>query len=520
MKKNIRCFVLISILLAAGFTASAHLEVPAVFSDNMVLQRDQKVAVWGWADPGDEVTVTFAGQTHTAKVPQNGRFAVVLEPMKASSEPRTLSYRAVKGGSAEIKNVLVGEVWLCSGQSNMQMSVNGAKEFEKEKAEAAKYPRIRMFLTDLKAAREIQGDCTGSWKVCSPDTVGAFSATAYFFGRKIHQDLDVPVGLIRSAWGGTCVEAWSPMPSLTKFPAVMAYKAEMDKKAEGFDEAAAEKRYQEQVATWKEKVKEARAAGKNPPRAPRKVADPHKDQNYPANLYNAMICPLVPYGIRGAIWYQGERNAHNVAGAALYRDLLENMVVQWRKVWEAEFPFYAVQLVNYKTPQAKPVEDTGWSVIRESFLKFHKEVPGCGIAVGIDVGEEKDIHPKDKQTIGLRLAHQALARTYGRDVVPGGPIYKDMKVQGNKVVLTFDDVGSGLLAKDGELKRFAIAGADKKFVEAEAVIQGDTVVVSSPEVKDPAAVRYAWADNPTGCNLFNKEGFPASPFRTDDWPLE
>jgi sialate O-acetylesterase len=232
-----------------------------------------------------------------------------------------------------------------------------------------------------------------------------------------------------------------------------------------------------------------------------------------------MIHPLVPYTLRGGIWYQGERNAKTLEGAALYRDLLENMVTQWRKDWNSEFPFYAVQLVNFKAPQTQPVEDTAWAVIRESFLKFHKEVKGAGIAVGIDVGDEKNIHPKDKQTIGLRLAHQALAKTYGRNVVAGGPIYKSMLKEGNAIVISFDDLGSGLEAKGGELKRFAVAGADKKFVEATAVIKGNTVLVSSPEVKNPVAVRYAWADNPTGCNLYNKEGFAASPFRTDDWPF-
>ena len=512
--------VILSITVALALSASAKLKMPAVFSDNMVLQSDQKVAVWGWADAGQSVEVVFAGQTKSAKGDKTGKFMVQFDPMPVSKKGRSLTVKA-GGEKAEIKNVLVGEVWICSGQSNMQMSVNRSKDFEKEKAEAARYPLIRMFLTTLKADIEPQKDCSGSWKVCSPETVGAFSATAYFFGRKIHQDLDVPVGLIRTCWGGTGIEAWSPMDSLKKYPSVMEYKAKMDKRAETFDADLAEKQYAKKLADWKAKVKQAKAAGKKPPRRPRKSIHPHKDQNYPANLYNAMIHPLVPYTIRGGIWYQGEHNARYHQMATLYRDLMENLVVEWRKLWGTEFPFYAVQLVNYRKPQVTPVEEkSGWAVIRESFLKFHKEVPGCGIAVGIDVGEAKDIHPKNKQAIGLRLAHQALAKTYGKDVVPGGPIYNGMKVQGGSIVLSFDDIGSGLMAKDGELKRFAIAGADKKFVEAKAVIKGNTVVVSSPDVKEPAAVRYAWADNPTGCNLYNKEGFPASPFRTDNWPFD
>ena len=284
----------------------------------------------------------------------------------------------------------------------------------------------------------------------------------------------MPIGLVRSCWGGTRIEAWSPMESLAQYPAVMKYRTRTNAKS----------------------------------------------QNYPANLYNAMIHPLIPYGLRGAIWYQGESNAKNLENAILYRDLLENMVVQWRSDWGDDFPFYAVQLVNFKKPQQQPVENTPWAAIRESFLQFSKEVPNTGIAVGIDVGEANNIHPKNKQEIGRRLAQQALAKTYTKKIIAGGPIYKSMKKDGNKIILIFDDIGSGLMEQGGaSLKTFAITGKDKKFVAAQAVIVDGTVVVSSPEVSDPVAVRYAWADNPVGCNLFNKEGFPASPFRTDDWPL-
>ena len=244
----------------------------------------------------------------------------------------------------------------------------------------------------------------------------------------------------------------------------------------------------------------------------------HGMQNYPANLYNAMINPLVPYSIQGAIWYQGEANTKSIDQSILYRDLIENRVVEWRKDWDDKFPFYAVQLVNFKKPQEQPVEDTAWAFIRESFLKFHKEVPNAGIAVAIDVGLGKNIHPTSKQAVGYRLAQQALAKTYKKDVVAGGPIYKAMKKDGNSIVITFKDIGSSLVEQGGDpLKTFAIAGADKRFVAAQAVIVDGTVVVSSSEVADPVAVRYAWANNSVGCNLFNKEGFPASPFRTDNW---
>jgi sialate O-acetylesterase len=497
---------------------SAAVRLPALFSDGMVLQREADVAVWGWADPSEPVTVEFAGQTQKTVADKNGKFLVRLTPMNPSADPRTLKVSTPDGDVAEAKNVLVGEVWLCSGQSNMQWPVSRAKDFEKEQA-AADYPGIRMFLTDLKANRELQDDCTGSWQVCTPDQVGAFSATAYFFGRELHKELKVPVGLIRSCWGGTRIESWCPMAALEPFPTVMDYKAEQDAKAARFDEGEVEKRHAEALENWNAKVKQAKAAGQNPPRRPQKAIHPHSWQNYPANLYNAMIHPLVPYGIRGAIWYQGEANTHSVQEALLYRDLLETLVTSWRTDWKSDFPFYAVQLPNFRQPQSQPVQDSGWAFIRESFLQFHKADNNARMAITIDVGEADNIHPANKQAVGYRLAQQALAQTYKFNRVAGGPVYQSMSRDGNRIVIKFADTGSGLVAKDGgDLKTFAIAGENRTFVAATAEIDGNAVVVSADQVKDPKAVRYAWSDNPDGCNLFNKEGFPASPFRTDDWP--
>lgn len=497
-----------------GASGLAELRFPAVFSDGMVLQREQEVAVWGWADPGAEVKVSFADQQRSAKAGQDGMFMVRLQKMDANAQPQNL--KAVSGrDSAEVRNVLVGEVWLCSGQSNMEFLVSKADNFAVEKA-AANHPLIRMFITQRNVGAEPLPDCTGGWKVCAPETVGGFSAAAYFFGREIQQALDVPVGLIHTSWGGTRIEAWSPMASLDRFPAVAEYKAGEDAKSANYDAAAAQALLAKQQEEWNAKAEQAQAAGKKAPRRPQLQIDPKRSQNYPANLYNAMIHPFVPYGLRGAIWYQGEANTRSIEQAILYRALLENMVAEWRKDWGGDFPFYAVQLVNFKKPQTQPVEDTAWAFIRESFLKFHKDVPHAGIAVGIDVGMADNIHPTNKQAIGLRLARQALAKTYKLQGVAGGPIYRSMQKEDGKIVLRFDDIGSGL-KNDAPLKTFAIAGADRKFVWAQAVIEGDAVAVHSPEVADPVAVRYAWADNPVGCNLCNQEGFPASPFRTDDW---
>ncbi len=500
--------------------AVAELKLPAVFSDGMVLQREKPVAVWGWADPGADVTVSFAGQEKSATADSSRHWKILLDPMPASSKPRKITVSSTLNSELEtlnVSNVLIGEVWLCSGQSNMQMPVKSAGNFPNEKA-GAYHPLLRLFHVDLKASTGLQEDCTGAWTVCSPETVGDFSATAYFFGREILRVLKVPVGLVSSSWGATFIEPWCPMASLEQFPSVMEARAQMDREALHFDEAAAAQRYAKAMDGWTNRAAQARAAGEKPPRPPRLKIHPHKSRNYPANLYNAMIHPLVPYTMRGAIWYQGEANAESIGQAILYRDLLENMVTEWRRDWGSEFPFYAVQLPNYRAPGEKPVQDSGWAFIRESFLKFHNEVPNAGIAVTIDVGKEKIIHPPCKQAVGYRLAQQALAKTYKLSNVAGGPIYQSMKKAGGQIVIAFDDIGSGLMARGGEpLNTFAIAGADKQFVFAQAEIAGNTVVVRSPEVSNPVAVRYAWADNPEGCNLFNREGFPASPFRTDGW---
>ncbi|MCF7848834.1 MAG: sialate O-acetylesterase [Kiritimatiellales bacterium] len=510
-----RWFVLVAVLLVS-VSSFAELRLAAAFSDNMVLQRDQKVPVWGWVNPGEAVTVKFAGQEISGKAGKDGKFMVRLKKMDANKTPQALVVETASGKKLEVKNVLVGEVWLCSGQSNMQMSVGSAQNPEDEQ-KSANHPLIRMFLTDLKASKELQAECTGTWAVCSPDTVLKFSATAYFFGRELHKKLDVPIGLVRSCWGGTPIEAWGPMASMEKFPTVMAQKAAEDAKAVKYDEVAAREKHAKQLEAWKQKVKKAKADGKKAPKRPKEPVHPHTSQRYPANLYNAMINPLVPYGIRGAIWYQGEANTKSIEQAILYRELLANLATSWRKDWGDQFPFYAVQLPNFKKPQTEPSEDTGWAYVRESFMEVHKNLPNAGMAITIDVGEEKNIHPKNKQEVGYRMAQQALAKTYKMGNVAGGPVYKSMKKDGGKIVVKFEDIGSGLVARGGSLKTFVIAGADKKFVWADAEVVGDTVVVSSPKVSKPVSVRYAWADNPVGCNLYNKEGFPASPFRTDDW---
>ncbi|OUX38851.1 MAG: hypothetical protein CBE26_00265 [Kiritimatiellaceae bacterium TMED266] len=504
------------IVVGCQLWAVAELRLPSLFSDGMVLQRNKPVVIWGSSEPAEEVRVSFGGQDALTKADKEGRFRVVLHAMEASADPRVLRVEA-GDESRVISNVLVGEVWLCSGQSNMQWPVSTSNNFKEEQA-AATYPEIRMFLTDFTFALEPQEQVKGKWAVTTPQTVPGFSAVGYFFGRELHKELDVPVGLIRSAWGGTPIEAWSPMASLMQFPAVVDNITSRKLQAETFDTEAVNQKNQADLAAWKEAAAEANKQGEKPPRRPFWKHHPVLSQHYPANLYNAMIHPHVPFSMRGAIWYQGEANTHSIESAQLYRALLENMTESWRSAWDDSFSFYAVQLVNFMKPVEMAVQDSGWAHIRQSFLDFHKEVEGAAIVVGIDVGEADDIHPRDKQTVGYRLAQQALVNDYGFNRVAGGPIYESMEIKKGRVVLRFSDTGSGLIAQDGEsLRWFAISGEDQQFVKAKAEIVGETVVVSHPDIKEPKAVRYAWANNPEGCNLYNKEGFPASPFRTDDW---
>ena len=491
--------------------ASADVTLPAVFSDHMVLQRDIAVPVWGWADPSEKVTVSFCSQTISATANDQGKWSVTLSAVDAGG-PHTLK---VQGKNAiEIVDVLVGEVWLCSGQSNMAMSVSRSANFEEEKA-AAKHPGIRMFTVSRTPAETPQERCTGNWQVCSPNTVGGFSAAAYFFGRELHEQLDIPVGLINSSWGGTPVQAWTCLRAQQALPELKSLLDGWQQQIATWDPAVAKARYEKQVKAWKVSADKAKADGKQAPRKPRAPVDPRISPHRPANLFNGMIAPLAPYALRGAIWYQGESNAGG-SSASLYGLQLATMIKNWRTLWnQGEFPFEWVQLPNFRSPQKAPVETSGWVIVQEEMLKT-LAVPNTGMAITIDVGEANDIHPKDKQSVGKRLALWALGTTYGKDLVYSGPLYKSMAKKDGSIVITFDQIGSGLAAKGDALKGFAIAGEDKEFVFADAKIVGDTVVVSNPNIKAPVAVRYAWASNPNA-NLYNKAGLPASPFRTDDW---
>ena len=652
----IALFFLFIITACQDATRSAqNILLNPLFTENMVLQQKQDIPIWGTAQPGGEVLVIFNEQQKKAVVGKDGNWKVSLSPVQAGGP-----YELVVSGSETqtIKNVLVGEVWICSGQSNMEMAVEaewGKIDNSKEEVANANYPNIRLFMVDKVMANEPLKDFTSSgWKECSPETISEFSAVAYLFGRKLHNDLNVPVGLIETAWGGTVVEAWTSAKSLKNInefvDEIDALKLLQHEKEEskinynkpqqkwidevneklndagilahgynkyGYDSKEwktldVPKTWENQDImfdgvmwvkknitipkdwqgedltlnlgpindfdiTWfngklvgsmpsvgmfrtynipKELVKEGKneitvlildignsggiygepetitigyseeatisLVGKwkyktesfdplilsHPPNWPG-VAQ----QNRPTVLYNGMIKPLLPYGIRGAIWYQGESNAGR---AMQYRKLFKTLINDWREVWgQGDFPFLFVQLANFMPTQSEP-SDEPWAHLREA-QTMALELPNTGMAVTIDIGDAIDIHPTNKQDVGKRLALNALAKVYGKDIPYSGPMYKSMEVEGSKIRLKFSNTDAGLKIKGSKnLKGFAIAGIDKKFVWAEAKIEGEEVIVSNFKITNPVAVRYAWANNPI-CNLYNGADLPASPFRTDDW---
>ena len=501
-----RCSLSLVAALMFQLTASAEVKLSALFSDHLVLQSGKPVPVWGWADPGEEVSVSINGQGKAAKAGADGKWMVKLDALKASAESTTLT---VKGtNTITVNDVLIGEVWLGSGQSNMAMSVSRAKDFEQEKAKA-RLPQVRMFTVGGTFAGEPAKDCTGSWVVCSPETVGAFSATAFFFGREVHQSLKVPVGLINSSVGGTPIDAWISPEAQRASAELKPLFAALQKDDNVADIAAQKAAYEQQLAAWPEAVKKARAEGKPVPRKPQDPVALRAKKNNIGGLFNGKIAALIPFGLRGVLWYQGEANS-NFPKAPFYQHHLPLLVQDWRARWGEELPFAWVQLPNFTKP------DDGWCLVREAMFKTLK-LPKTGMAITLDIGDPKNIHPTNKQEVGRRLALWALGTVYGRDNETSGPLFVKSEVHDHEVVLSFSHA-KGLTAKGGELKEFIIAGEDKTWQPAKARIEDEKVVVSSDAVAKPVAVRYAWKDNPEA-TLYNGAGLPASQFRTDDWPV-
>ncbi len=450
------------VLGAGSFAAGnlqAALQLHGLFTDGMVLQQAMKVPIWGKAEAGEKVVVSFQGQEAASKADQDGNWIVYLNPLKAGG-PFTL---AVQGTTTiQLKNVLVGEVWVASGQSNMEWPVAASRN-PKEAIAASSNPQLRLFQVPKVPSATPQSDFNTSkgkpsWRESGPTTVGGFSAIGYFFGKYLQEKRQVPVGIIHCSWGGTAAERWTSKETFAAYPVLKGSKG--------------------------------------------------------SDLYNGMIRPLVPFAIRGAIWYQGESNAGR---AYQYRTLFPAMIKNWRDDWkQGDFPFLFVQLAPFMKIETEPKE-SAWAELREAQLLTSLQVPNTAQVVITDLGDQKDIHPKDKDPIGLRLALCAQALAHEEKVVYSGPVYADLKIEDKKILLSFKHLGGGLLAKGDKLAGFTIAGQDRKFVHADAVIAGDKVVVSSPLVADPVAVRYGWANYPV-VNLYNREGLPATPFRTDTFP--
>jgi len=504
----------VSLVIALGLFVAGGLELDAaefklacLFTDHAVLQRDTEVPVWGWADAGAEVTVEFAGQKKVGVADAAGKWRVKLDAMKASAEPRTLTVTDGKTkAQRRVQDVLVGEVWLGSGQSNMAMTVSRAKDFEKEKT-LANLPLVRMFKEESGAADTEQADGKGSWVVCSPGAVGVFSASLYFFGRELHKTLAAPVGLINASVGGTPIESWTAAEAQRASAPLKPFLSALSQNAGTPLDEAAKQKYARALARWEVAAKTARAEKQPVPRKPRDPAAVRARKSNIGGLFNGKIAPLIPYAIRGAIWYQGEANS-TPAKAPFYQHQLPLLVRDWRARWGSEFPFAWAQLPNFGG------EGRDWPTIREAMLKT-LALPKTGMGINIDIGEQKNIHPANKQEVGRRLSLWALGTVYGVSVAAtSGPLPAGHQVRGDEVVVSFTHTDGGLVAKDGALQGFVIAGEDLQWKPARARVEGDKVIVSSPELKKPAAVRYAWENFPA-CNLYNGAGLPASPFRTE-----
>lgn len=497
-----RNLFLVLIFFSVQFSLKAQVKLPALVSDNMVLQQNAKVNLWGWASPNEKVNIQLGWQnTPIAIIADSaGNWKVAVDTPQGSEKAYSIAINATN--TIVLNNILIGEVWICSGQSNMYFPVGkeegtwktGVKNYEEEIVNAT-YPNIRLFTVLTNASPKPLNDVTGSWSACSPNTIKTFSAVAYFFGRDLYQKLRVPIGLISTSWGGTKAEAWTPqnvLESNNEFLAILE------------EDAKNEKLYQEKLETYYLNLRNEQSGNSG---VKTELKKPKKEANKTSYvLYNAMLHPIINYTMKGVIWYQGESNSGK---AKLYQTLFPAMVKSWREDWkQGDFPFYYVQITPHKgqTPE-----------IREAQLLSLKNIPNSGMAVTTDVGNATNIHPIDKQTVGYRLALIARAKTYGESkLVYSGPMYNHLKIKKNTIQLFFEYIDSGFKKSSEDLKEFEIAGEDKIFYPAKAKIDGKAIFVSSEKVKKPVAVRFAWKPIPEP-NLFNAENLPASPFRTDDW---
>ena len=536
--------------LAAAGLAQAEVKLNPLFSDHAVLQCGAPAPVWGWAGPGEKIQVSFGGQSRTTRADSFGKWIVQLAPFPASAEPRELTVRGATN-TVRVQDVLAGEVWLAGGQSNMRSPLFAAHNAA-EVVPGAADPQLRLFNVKFKTAAEPQPSVSGQWQASAPETAKDFSAVGYFFARELRRVTDRPVAVISASWGGTPIQTWISLAGLKQNPALERTLAEWDKAVEQYKTVQANPKlvldYEADLKRWKNEIEPAysaaakvynaakaagKAVGEKPQPArpepqnpdPMGMPSPSRRPQTPTVSFNGMIAPLAPYAMRGVIWYQGEANG---SAGLEYRKLFPRLIQDWRAHFGPKLTFLYVQLPGWGA-DAQPVAESGWPWTREAQLMALSE-PHTGMAITIDIGDPNNVHPADKLDVAQRLALLARREAYGEKLAASGPLYRDFAVEGTKIRIRFRETGSGLTAGQApwraagvaplptdRLVGFFIAGADRKWVEAEAKIEGESVLVSSPAVSQPAAVRYGWANSPR-CNLYNREGLPASPFRTDDWP--
>ncbi|MEO0018213.1 MAG: hypothetical protein RLZZ522_1496 [Verrucomicrobiota bacterium] len=505
--------LLLANLLALTATSRAELVLPAIIGDHLVLQQQQADPIWGWDTPGTPVTVSFAGQTKTATADPSGKWTVKLDPMPANATPQAMT---IKGSSERtLQDLLIGEVWMCSGQSNMEYPLSGDWNGDLE-ALGATLPTIRLITVPMVGTQEPQTHFKGQWTACTPESCREFSAVGFFFGRHLQRALGVPIGLIDNSWGGSTAEAWVRRASLEQDP---RFKPLMDRTVQqetALTSEQAKANQQAAIAKWEAATAQAKAEHQPLPNPPRNPNGWLTANSRPGNIFNGMVHPTLGYGIKGVIWYQGESNASR---AWEYAQLFPFMIQQWRAEWkQGDFPFYWVQLADYMAERTAP-GDSAWAELREAQTKT-QSLPNTGQAVIIDLGEGKDIHPKNKHDVAARLVRLALAKDYGIPLPCRSPEFKNVAFAGTKATVTLDLFGRELRPFDvPDAIGFALCGADRVWHYAKGrVIGKDQVEVSSDLVPAPVAVRYAWADNPV-CNLFTKDGLPVTPFRSDDFAL-
>ena len=510
MARRLLTATTLGLTLFSVSVANAEIRLPSIFAKHLVLQRDQPIPVWGWGEPGEEVTVSLLQSEAKATADADGMWS-----LKIPAQPAGGPHQLVVAGSNRITidDVWLGEVWLCSGQSNMAMTVSRAKDFASEQ-KAAELPHIRQFKVAATYSKDPQEDCKGTWTVCSPETVGGFSATAFFFAREIERELQVPVGIINSSVGGTPIDSWISEEAQSESEQLEGLFALVQAQREAFNVERQAARYQQQLAKWKEEAAAARAAGKRAPRAPRDPVALFEKKANMGGLFNGMIAPIIGYGFRGALWYQGEANS-TPEKARWYRHQLPLLVSDWRtRHGTGEFPFAWVQLPNYRGA------GRNWPLVREAMLQA-ASLPNTGVAVTIDVGETNDIHPKNKQEVGRRLSLWALQGVYQREDLPIIPRYKSHRVDGESIVVSLQPGSeSQLLVPESalDISAAAIAGADRKWKPARVEATSySTLRFSSPDVAAPLAVRYLWSNDPQHGIVRTSDGLPISPFRTDDW---